>query len=151
MPQSLACVWLHVVFSTKECHAYLQHAGFRDEMFRMIGHHVEQIGCVPIRVGGCYDHVHTVCGLSRTVTIASLVEHIKVETSKWAKGATRGVSTFSWQSGYGAFSVSQSMLPNVVDYVNDQAVHHAKRSFKEEFRELCIKHNLNIDERYVWD
>ena len=151
MPQSLARIWLHVVFSTKERRAYLQHDGFRDEMFRMIGYHVNQIGCVAVCAGGWHDHVHYVCGLSRTVTVASLVEHVKIETSKWAKKAVQGVSTFSWQSGYGAFSVSQSNLSEVVEYVNHQPAHHKQRTFQDEFRELCLRHELEIDERYVWD
>ena len=58
---------------------------------------------------------------------------------------------FSWQSGYGAFSVSQSNLPAVVDYVENQSSHHARRTFQDEFRELCRRHELEIDERYVWD
>ena len=66
----------------------------------MLSHHVEQSGCFPKRTGGWIDHVHIVCGLSRTVTIASLVEHVKTETSKWAKSHKLGMSTFAWQSGY---------------------------------------------------
>lgn len=151
MSQSLSRVWLHLVFSTKDRRAYLQRDDFRDEMFRMLSHHVEQIGCVPLRSGGWIDHVHVVCGLSRTVTIAKLVEHVKTETSKWAKKASHGVSTFSWQEGYGAFSVSQSSLGPVVEYVNRQPEHHGHRSFQDEFRELCAKHKIEIDERYVWD
>ncbi len=151
MPQSLASVWLHVVFSTKERRAYLQCDDFRNEMFRMIGHHVNEAGCVAVRTGGWHDHIHFVCGLSRTVTIAKLVEHVKVETSKWAKEATLGVSTFSWQAGYGAFSISQSNLEKVINYVNNQPEHHRRNTFQDEFRELCRRHELEIDERYVWD
>ena len=117
----------------------------------IIGYQVNEIGCVAVRSGGWHDHVHFVCGLSRTVTIAALVEHVKVETSRWAKQAANGVATFSWQSGYGAFSVSQSNLPSVVDYVNHQEAHHRQRTFQDEFRELCRRHELEIDERYVWD
>lgn len=151
MSQSLARVWLHVVFSTKDRRAFLQHDGLRDEMCRMPGYHVNEIGCHALRAGAWIDHVHVVCGLSRTVTIAALVEHVKVETSKWAKNSTHGSSLFSWQSGYGAFSVSQSNLPAVVDYVENQSSHHARRTFQDEFRELCRRHELEIDERYVWD
>ena len=115
MSQSLARIWLHVIFSAKERRALLQHEGFRHEMCQMIGYQVNQIGCTAVRAGGWIDHVHFICGLSRTVTVAALVEHVKVETSKWAKKANHGSSTFSWQSGYGAFSVSQSNLETVVE------------------------------------
>lgn len=151
MPQSLSQVWLHVVFSTKGRRAFLQNPEFRDEMFRMLSHHVEEIDCFPKLAGGWVDHVHIVCGLSRTVPIAKLVEHIKTETSKWAKKKPRGSRTFSWQAGYGAFSISQSNLDGVLGYVQQQEAHHRKRSYQDEFRELCLKHKIEIDERYVWD
>ena len=151
MPQSLARIWLHVVFSTKDRKTYLQDNHFRDEMLHMIGHHVNQTGCIAVRTGGWIDHIHCLCGLSRTVTVANLVEQVKVETSKWAKAAKGGVPTFAWQSGYGVFSVSQSNLAQVIEYVNNQTTHHKTMTFQEEFRELCRKHELNVDERYVWD
>jgi len=151
MPQSLSQVWLHVVFSTKDRRAFLQNPEFRDEMFRMLSHQVEETGCFPKLAGGWVDHVHIVCGLSRTVTIAKLVEDVKTETSKWAKKNPRASRAFSWQAGYGAFSISQSNLDRVLTYVEQQEKHHKKRSYQDEFRELCRKHKIEIDERYVWD
>jgi REP element-mobilizing transposase RayT len=151
MPQSLARIWLHIVFSTKERRAYLQNADIRDEMFRMLGHHAKEAGCPPARVGGWIDHVHVLCGLSRTVTVAELVEVLKRETSKWVKGRAADLGTFYWQNGYGAFSVSQSILDQVIEYIDRQPEHHGRMSFQEEFRTLCVKHNVPIDERYAWD
>ncbi len=151
MPQSLTQVWLHLVFSTKNRRTDLQNPEFREEMFRMLSHHVEKAGCYPKCSGGWIDHVHVVCGLGRTVSIATLIENIKVGTSKWAKKTPHGVRWFGWQSGYGAFSVSQSNLENVISYVMRQEEHHKTMSFQEEFRELCRKHEVEIDERYVWD
>ncbi|MDA0833741.1 MAG: transposase [Planctomycetota bacterium] len=151
MGQSFARVWLHITFSTKDRRPYLQDDDFREEMFKMMAHHVQETGCVVVRVGGWIDHVHVVCGLLRTIDIATLVELIKVETSKWAKKDVMGIPMFAWQSGYAAFSVSQSLLPRVEAYVKNQASHHAQRSFQDEFRELCRKHGIDVDERYVWD
>lgn len=151
MPQSLAQVWLHLVFSTRERRPFLQDVGFRDEMFRMLAHHVKESNFVSASVGGHVDHVHLLVGLSRTITIAKLVETVKTETSKWAKTATGGTSLFTWQAGYGVFSVSHSKRDEVDRYIRDQAEHHAKRSFQEEFRAICDRHNIEIDERYVWD
>jgi putative transposase len=90
-------------------------------------------------------------GLSRTITIAKLVENIKTETSKWIKRTAEGSTTFSWQSGYGAFSVSHMKLNAVDAYIRGQAEHHAKHSFQDEFRVICNRHAIAIDERYVWD
>ncbi len=151
MAQSLSQVWLHLVFSTKDRRAFLQNPEFREEMFRMLSHHAQEIGCFPKLTCGWIDHVHVVCGLSRTVTIAALVEHVKTETSRWAKKKPQGARAFSWQAGYGAFSISQSMVDRVIAYVEQQEEHHKKLSYQDEFRKLCRKHQIEIDERYVWD
>lgn len=151
MPQSLAQIWLHIVFSTKDRREFLRREALRDPMFRMLSHHVGECGCVSASVGGHVDHVHLLVGLSRTITVASLVEHLKTETSKLAKKAQAGNATFQWQCGYGAFSVSHSMKDKVDEYIRDQEQHHAQRSFQDEYRQLCAKHGIEIDERYVWD
>ena len=136
MPQSLARIWLHIVFSTKERRAYLQNADLR---------------CPPARIGGWTDHVHVLCGLSRTATVAELVEVLKRETSKWVKQRAADLGLFHWQNGYGAFSVSQSNVDQVIEYIARQPEHHRRMTFQEEFRAMCAKHNIPIDERYVWD
>jgi putative transposase len=151
MPQSLARIWLHIVFSTKERRVYLQNEEIRDEMFRMLGYHATAAGCPPARVGGWTDHVHVLCGLSRTVTVAGLVEVLKRETSKWIKQRVTDLSTFHWQNGYGAFSVSQSNVDQVIEYIDRQPEHHRRMTFQEEFRAICARHSIEIDERYVWD
>jgi putative transposase len=113
MPQSLSRVWLHFVFSTKDRQPLLRDEALREEMFKMLGHEANKIGCPSGGVGGWDDHVHLLCGLARTVTIAQLVEAVKRETSKWAKDRTPGWHNFYWQNGYGAFSVSQSLVGQV--------------------------------------
>jgi REP element-mobilizing transposase RayT len=151
MPQSHAQIWLHTVFSTKNRRDFFEQPEFREQMFRMLAHHVKEIGCVVAIVGGHVDHVHLVTSLSRTLPISKFVEVIKTETSKWAKDAEGGNPEFAWQAGYGVFSVSASNLPTVKQYVVDQEQHHAERSYQDEFRLLCVKHGIEIDERYVWD
>ncbi len=151
MPQSLAQVWLHIVFSTKERRPFLKDLDFQDQMFRMLAHQVKEAGCISASVGGHFDHVHLLTGLSRTVAISSLIEHIKTKTSRWAKTTEIGVPNFSWQSGYGVFSVSHSKIEDVDNYIRHQAQHHQTRTFQSEFRDLCAKHGLSIDEKYVWD
>ncbi|MCA9213271.1 MAG: transposase [Planctomycetales bacterium] len=116
-----------------------------------MSHHVKDSGCVSASVGGHVDHVHLLVGLSRTITIAKLVENIKTETSKWTKNAIFSAQRFAWQSGYGAFSVSHSLRSTVDSYIGSQDKHHQTLSFKEEYRRICAKHEIEIDERYVWD
>jgi putative transposase len=151
MSQSHARVWLHIVFSTKQRRPFLRDEAFRSEMFRMLSHHVKESNCTSASVGGYIDHVHLLVGLSRTITIAQLVENVKTETSKWAKDADGGSSIFAWQSGYGAFSVSHSLLQTVDDYIRNQIEHHTKMSFQDEYRRMCENNDIEIDERYVWD
>ena len=151
MPQSHSQVWLHTVFSTKDRRTFLQDDSFRDQMLRMLSHHVKECGCISGSVGGYIDHVHMLVGLSRTITIAKLVEKVKTETSKWAKKAEGGSELFQWQAGYGVFSVSHSMKDTVDQYIRNQNEHHAKMSFRDEYRRMCEKHEVEIDERYVWD
>jgi REP element-mobilizing transposase RayT len=151
MPQSLAQVWLHVVFSTKNRRPFLKEANFLDEMCRMLAHHVKESKCVSASVGGHEDHVHLLVGLSRTITIAQLVENTKTETSKWAKTANGGSAAFAWQAGYGAYSVSHSLRDVVDNYIRTQAEHHRTMTFQDEFRQLCKKHAIEMDERYAWD
>jgi putative transposase len=151
MPQSLARVWIHVTFSTEGRRACFQNPEIRDELFRMLSHHVGEIGCAPARSGGWIDHVHVLCGLARTVPIAKLVEHMKTETSKWIKHRVATLPSFHWQAGYGVFSVSQSLVDQVIEYIDRQEEHHRRLSYQAEFRLTCQKHGIEIDERYVWD
>jgi len=112
---------------------------------------LQSTGCEPILINGVEDHIHILANLSRTVTIAGLVEKVKKSSSKWMKEQGPGYTDFYWQGGYGAFSVSQSNVEPVRDYVAAQEEHHRKVSFQNEFRALCRKHGVAIDERYVWD
>ncbi len=112
---------------------------------------LQNIGCEPIVINGVEDHVHVLCNLGRTTTIADLVEEAKKSSSKWMKDQGTEFQDFFWQAGYGAFSVSQSNVEQVRTYVVTQEEHHHKVSFQGEFRALCRKHGVAVDERYVWD
>ena len=122
-------------------------------MIRMLSHEIHAAGCVLAAVNGYVDHVHLLVGLSRTTCTSDLVKSVKSRTSSWAKKTEFGVSTFQWQAGYGAFSVSHSNRNTVAEYIRKQWEHHRdnRLAWKEEFRRLCEKHEVEIDERYVWD
>ncbi len=151
MPQSLAHVILHVVFSTKNRAPLLRDQDLRSRLHAYIAGTLHNIGCEPILIGGVEDHVHILCNLSRTVTIAALVEESKKGSSKWMKDHGSAYRDFYWQGGYGAFSVSESYVEKVRTYVAGQEEHHRKISFQDEYRALCVKHRVTLDERYVWD
>jgi len=151
MPQSLAKVLLHIVFSTKNRAPYLKNKSVREGLFAYGAGVLEEIECPAIIIGGVEDHIHILCLLSRKVTIAKLIETFKTSTSKWIKTQGPNYKGFYWQGGYGAFSVSESQKEIVQRYVRNQEEHHRRLSFQEEFRELCRKHGIEVDERYVWD
>lgn len=151
MPQSLARVILHVVFSTKNRVPFLKDSELRPRLYAYMAGVLQNIGCEPILIGGVEDHVHILCNLARTITIAGLVEEAKTTSSKWMKEQGASGRDFFWQGGYGSFSVSQSNVDQVRTYVASQEEHHRKVTFQDEFRVLCRKHGIEIDERYVWD
>ncbi|MEJ6573482.1 MAG: IS200/IS605 family transposase [Akkermansiaceae bacterium] len=150
MPQSISRVLIHTVFSTKNRAPFLMNPAFRDELHSYLGGCAKTLGCQPIRVGGVEDHVHLLTSLSRTLTIADFVKEIKRNSSIWAK-EKEGLTDFAWQSGYGCFSVSESQIPNVSQYIEKQEEHHRTITFQDEYRELLSKHGEKWDERYVWD
>ncbi len=150
MPQSLSFVVIHVVFSTKERQPFLDTA-IRPELHGYLATVARNAGCEAYRVGGVTDHVHLAIRLSRTLTIADLIEQLKTSSSKWLKTQSTALEYFSWQRGYGCFSVGPTDLDALVAYIDNQEEHHRKRTFQEEFRMFLQKYGVEFDEAYVWD
>ena len=107
--------------------------------------------CPVIEAKVVEDHAHILFLLDRKRSLADAVEEVKKKSSKWAKQQDPSLADFYWQSGYGAFSVSQSNMGMVQRYILQQDKHHAKLSFQDEFRILLKKHEIEWDERYVWE
>ena len=150
MPQSLSRILIHLVFSTKNRERFLTPT-IQSELHPYLAGTLDHLQCPSLQVGGVEDHVHAFFGLSRTQTIADIVETLKIASSKWIKTKGRSFADFHWQSGYGAFSVSQSDADGVVDYIRDQAAHHEKMTFQEEYRGMLERYHIEFDEKYVWD
>jgi REP element-mobilizing transposase RayT len=151
VPQSLSNVLLHVIYSTKNREPYLVKSNLRDDLHAYLGGTLEPIKCPSLGVQAVADHVHVLCRLSRTMTIANLVEAMKTESSKWIKRHEHGTRTFQWQAGYAAFSVSASNAGRVKRYIEAQQAHHRVKSFQGELRAFLRRHQVKFDERYVWD
>ena len=160
MPQSLSAVYIHGVFSTKERRPFLSDRDLRESLHGYLGEISKRIGCAPIRVGGVDDHVHVLARLGRTVTQADWIKELKRVSTLWLKSrpvdssppaALLPMSQFSWQLGYGCFSVSVSNLDVVTAYIDNQEEHHKKHSFQDEFCALLRKHGETWDEKYLWD
>ncbi len=151
MPQSLAQIYVHIVFSTKNRAAFLQDPVIRDEMHNYLGGTCSELDCPVLRVGGVADHVHILCRLGRSISIADLVEELKRASSQWAKTKGPTLAEFYWQSGYGAFSISPAHVEALRTYIANQEEHHRTETFQDEFRRLLTKYGLTWDERYAWD
>jgi putative transposase len=150
MPQSLAKVYIHLVFSTKERFPWLDKAVAK-ELYAYLSTVLRNMDCLPICIGGIADHIHLLFVLSRTRSMAQVVEAIKKPSSKWLKTKGPGLVDFHWQNGYGAFSVSESIIPRLKAYIDNQDHHHHKVSFQDEFLRLLDRHGIEYDERFVWD
>jgi putative transposase len=150
MPQSLARILTHLVFSTKNRRPVLT-LPIQNELHPYLAGVLNAIECPAFQVGGVEDHVHLFFGLARTRTIAEVVEKVKTSSSRWIKTNRNEFGDFHWQAGYGAFSVSQSDAEIVVEYIRNQARHHEKMSFQDEYRRFLERYRIAYDERYVWD
>ncbi len=151
MPQSLATVYLHLVFSTKERRPWLHDEAVRASLHEYLGGISKRLECAPILIGGVEDHVHILARFGRTISIADWVKEIKRSSNLWLQEHGTNWRDFQWQGGYAVFSVSQSSLSRVRDYVARQEEHHRKLSFQDELRAMFRKHEMDFDERYVWD
>ncbi len=150
MPQSLDKVLIHLVFSTKDRHPYFERS-ILPPLHAYLATVARNAGCECLRVGGTEDHVHLAIQFSRTLTVAALVEKLKTTSSKWLKTQSPTLSSFSWQRGYGVFSVSPAHLDALLNYIANQEKHHQSRTYQNEFRTLLKKYGMAYDERYVWD
>ncbi len=123
----------------------------QDDLYRYLAAVLESKKHFPIKIGGYNDHVHMLFGLSRTMAISDTIELVKVSSSKWLKTKTPELANFSWQLGYGIFSVSPEDSPIIVDYIERQHEHHAVVSFQDELRKLLTEHRIPFDEKYLWE
>ncbi len=147
MPLSLSFVLVHVIFSTKERRPFI-HEDFRADLFAYLATVARNSKCERYRVGGVVDHVHLAMRLARTETLAKIVEELKMSSSKWMK---THVPAFSWQRGYGAFSVGPGDLNALIAYIDEQETHHRKHSFQDELRAFLTKYGVEFDEAHLWD
>ena len=151
MPQSLANVLIHTIFSTKDRQPFLEDPEFRAATHAYMAGVTERLKCKALKIGGVADHVHLLTPLSRTITIADFVKETKRATTDWIQNQEPTLADFHWQRGYGVFSVSESTRDEVTRYISNQEEHHRTMDFQTEFRRFCERHNVEFDERYVWD
>jgi len=131
MPQSLANLYVHLIFSTKNRHPFLIKEA-RPALHAYMATVLANLNSPAVLINSVEDHVHVLFNMGRTVTLANVVEDVKKSSSKWIKTQGASFSKFAWQSGYGGFSVSESNAPKVANYIRKQEEHHRVKSFQDE-------------------
>jgi len=150
MPQSLASLHIHLVFSTKNREPLLADS-VRNPLHAYMATVLQNLNCHPVLINSVEDHIHLLFDLARTVSVSQAVEDVKKASSKWIKTQGTPFAKFAWQSGYGAFAVSESKVETVREYIADQREHHRTKTFQEEYRKFLKRHRIAFDEKYVWD
>ncbi|HMT08942.1 MAG TPA: IS200/IS605 family transposase [Pyrinomonadaceae bacterium] len=138
----------HIVLGTKD-HFPLISPTWEDELYRYLGGIIRNHKGKPIAINGMPDHTHVFARLEPVVALSDFVRDLKASSSKWIRNNHQ--PKFSWQRRYGAFSVSESAANIVRDYVRNQKKHHLKRNFENEYKGLLRQHNVDFDDKYLWD
>jgi putative transposase len=150
MPQSLARLHVHLVFSTKNRERLITDR-VRDSLHAYLATVLANLGCPSVLINSIEDHAHLLFNLARTMAVSQVVEDVKKSSSKWIKTQGPEFAAFAWQAGYGAFAVSESNVETVRAYIANQREHHRQKTFQEEYRQFLERHRIAFDERYVWD
>jgi len=138
----------HVIFSTKDREPLITPV-LHEDLLAYVGGILRELGGALRAANARPDHVHLLCSLPPTLATADALRVVKTNSSRWVH-RVRNDRGFDWQTGYGAFSVSASLVPAVVRYIGDQEKHHRRVTFQEEFVAFLRKNGIAYDERYLW-
>ncbi len=148
MPSTHLALHYHIIFSTRDRTPIIANPR-RERLHAYLGGVVRNVGGVPEAIGGVADHVHLLIGLRATHCLADVVRDVKSVSSRWARDEMRD-ALFTWQEGYGAFTVSPSQIETVRRYIAGQEEHHRGRTFQEEYVEFLQRSGVEYDERFLW-
>lgn len=150
MPQSFASLHIHIAFSTKHREPTIAEE-IRPRLHEIIGGILREHASSLIAAGGTDDHIHLLASLGRTVSVADALRVVKSNSSNWIHNECPHLRDFQWQTGYAVFAVSYSNLDAVKTYLANQESHHHGMTYQNELRELLRRHDIEWDERYIWD
>lgn len=143
------CNLAHFVWGTANREPLIRKS-WRDNLHGYLGGVLKNKKARLLAAGGIEDHMHVLVSLPATLSLADAANAMKANSSRWIRENAPQCKSFSWQEGYGAFSVSKSAEPGVTDYIRNQEDHHKKRRFDDEFKSLLEKHGIAYEERYLW-
>lgn len=150
MPQSLASILVHLIFSTKNRQPWIE-PSIEPELHPYVATVFKGLDSPCLTLNNTADHVHILFRLGRKASVADVVEKAKSSSSKWIKTKGPQYQEFYWQGGYGAFSIGESGVLALKQYIGNQKDHHRTKTFQEEFRVFLARYRVEYDERYVWD
>ena len=142
-------IYIQTVFAVKYRAAVIEKS-WKLQLFSVIASLIKETGCKPIIVNGVEDHVHCFWGLKPSVSVSDVMKNAKAKSSKWLNESDLLLSHFQWQDGFGAFSYSHADIENVFKYIQNQESHHAHQSFRDEYIEMLKFHEIDYDERYIF-
>jgi len=145
MPHSFTKIWIHAVFGTYERKQSIKPKLEKNLHDRMKEKLEKELECKVRIINGTADHVHILFLMGQAHSIKDIMKNVKGESSHWVNQNNHTTLKFAWQIGYGAFSVSESMVKEVENYIRRQKEHHLKMSFKEEYELFLKKYGLPIN------
>ncbi len=148
MPQSYARLYVHIIFSTRQRKTWINHE-WAPRLYEYFAGTLRNRDCELMLAGGVEDHVHLLISMSREASVADVVRDVKAASSSWIHENVHDAKLFAWQSGYSAFSVSHSALPDVKKYITNQEEHHRTRTFRDELMTFFEKHEIEFKEEYL--
>lgn len=146
MPHSYTNLLYHIVFATKGRLPLLD-VESRPRLYDYLGGTVRGLGGVALEIGGVADHVHALVKLRQDIAVSEFLQKLKANSSGWLNRSRR--DKFAWQEGYAAFTVSESQVERVRQYIRQQEDHHRKVNFSDEFMALLRAHQIDFDPEYL--
>ncbi len=149
MANTYTQIHIQAVFSVQSRECIIQNI-WKDELYKYITGIIQNNDHKLLAINGMPDHIHILFGLRPSQSISDLMQDIKGSSSKWINHKKLVRGNFSWQEGFGAFSYSKTDLPNVIQYINNQTIHHRGITFAEEYLEMLKKFEIDYDDRYLF-
>lgn len=148
MANTYSQCFYHLVFSTKGREKLIA-SDIEQRVWAYIGGILKNHNMSGIRIGGIEDHIHVLTMAKPIEAPSRIAQLIKGESSKWIHTEFPNMNAFAWQDGYAVFTVSKSIVPRVVEYIENQREHHSTKGFEDEYRDLLRLHDIDFDEKYL--
>jgi len=149
MANTFTQIHIHTVFAVQNRESLIKDR-WQDELYKYIITIIQKYDHKVLSIGGMEDHVHILFGFRPTQSLSSLMQEVKRDSSEWINKKRWVVGKFEWQEGYGAFSYGKSQIPDVINYIEDQKQHHAKRTFQEEYKRILDMFGMKYEDRYIF-